>query len=90
MIKSYKIFFTPTCPKCPMVKQFMKEESGLIGAEVDASTEDGLEEAIKFGVNAVPIVVFFSADGKERGRAASVEEIKRILENKSLSEIGKD
>lgn len=90
MIKSYKIFFTPTCPKCPMVKKYMKEDSGLNGVEVDASTEDGLEEAIKFGVNAVPTAIFFNADGEERGRANSIEEIKRILENKSLSEIGKN
>ena len=90
MIKNYKIFFTPTCPKCPVMKTFMKDESGLVGEEIDATTEDGLEEATKHGITAVPTVVLFNIDGIERGRANSVEEAKRILDNKSLSEIGKN
>lgn len=78
----YKLFFTPMCPNCPKVKEFMKGVK-MEGEFVDAATKEGLEEARKLEVSAVPTVVFFEND-KERSRAYSVEEIKKIVENKTL------
>jgi ribonucleoside-triphosphate reductase len=85
-IKRYMLFFTPMCPKCPKVKEFM-EDKKLVKEWVDASTPEGLEKARKFEVTGVPIVIFFDENDKEVGRANDVEEIKRLLENKSLSDV---
>jgi len=79
---NYKLFFTPMCPNCPKVKEFMKTVD-LEGDEIDASTPDGLEEAQKFDVNSVPTVIFLE-NNEIKNVAHSIEEIKRVVENKSL------
>lgn len=78
----YKLFFTPMCPNCPKVKDFMKTVK-LEGEFIDAATEKGLEEAQKFDVASVPTVVFLE-DSKVKSIAHSVEEIKRVIQNKTL------
>lgn len=86
MIKSCKMFFTPTCPKCPKIKEFLggvKIEKEMI----DASTPEGLEKARELNVISVPAVIFFDENGKEVSRANTIEEIKRVVENKPLSDV---
>ena len=78
MIKSYKLFTTPTCPNCPPVKERMKTVE-LEGKEIDAATDEGREEAIKHGVMAVPTVLFFDEKGNVVKKANSVDEVKQIL-----------
>ena len=58
MIKSYKLFTTKFCHKCPAMKEFLEGQDKLSGEIVDASTPEGLEEAKKFDVQGVPTVVF--------------------------------
>ena len=79
MISEYKLFTTTVCPKCPKVKEFMKN-SGLKGIEVNASTDEGLMEASKLGISSVPTVILFDASGKEATRAHSIDELKKIIE----------
>ena len=70
------------CPNCPKVKDFMKTVK-IEGELVDASTKEGLEEASRFDVATVPTVVFLE-DEKVKSVAHSVEEGKRVIENKTL------
>lgn len=78
----YKLFFTPMCPNCPKVKEFMKTVD-MKGEIIDASTKQGLEQASKFDIMAVPTVVFLE-DDNVKSVAHSVEEIKRVTQNKTL------
>ncbi len=84
MIKKYMLFFTPMCPKCPKIKEFMKDKD-LEKEWVDSATKEGLEKAKEFGVSAVPTVIFFDENGNEVSRANDIEEVKKIVENKQLS-----
>ena len=86
MIKSYMLFFTPMCPKCPKIKEFMQDKK-IEKEWVDAATAEGLEKARKHNVMGVPTVIFFDEHDKEVSRATSVEEVKRIIENKTLSDM---
>ena len=78
----YKLFFTPMCPNCPSVKEFMKTVE-MDGEEIDATTPEGLEQAKKFEVSSVPTVVFLE-DNEVKSVAHNVDEIKRVTENKTL------
>jgi ribonucleoside-triphosphate reductase len=79
---NYKLFFTPMCPNCPKVKEFMKGVE-MPGELVDATTDNGFEQAQKFEVNSVPTVIFLDSE-KVISVAHSIEEVKRIIENKRL------
>lgn len=78
MIKSYKLFTTPTCPSCPPVKKYMGTVE-MKGKMVDAGTPEGLEEAQKYSIREVPTVLFLDEKGKVVKEASSVDEIKEIL-----------
>jgi ribonucleoside-triphosphate reductase len=78
----YKLFFTPMCPNCPKVKEFM-QGVGMKGEFIDASTDEGLAQAEKFEISSVPTVVFLD-DDNVKSVAHSVEEIKRVIQNKTL------
>jgi len=86
MIKRYMLFFTPACPSCPKIKEFMKDKD-IEKEWVDASSSEGLEKAKEFKVMGVPTVIFFDENRKEIARATSVEEVKRVIENKTLSDV---
>lgn len=70
------------CPNCPKVKDFMKTVV-MEGEFIDAATDDGLEQAQKFNVSSVPTVIFLDGD-VVKSIAYSVEEIKRVVQNKTL------
>tara|TARA_Y100000310_G_scaffold56489_1_gene51872 strand:- start:1657 stop:1887 length:231 start_codon:yes stop_codon:yes gene_type:complete len=74
------------CPNCPSVKEFMKTVD-IEGKEVDATSEEGIVEARNYDIMSVPTVLFFDENNKLVGRATSIDEIKRIVENKSLGDI---
>lgn len=78
MIKSYKIFTTPTCKNCPSVKEFMKTVE-LNGQEINAADPKGREEAMKKGIRSVPTILFFDEEGQHIETARSINEIKQIL-----------
>ncbi|MBD3354990.1 hypothetical protein GF361_03315 [Candidatus Woesearchaeota archaeon] len=82
-IKKYMLFYTPMCPKCPKIKEFM-EDKDIEKEWVDCATPEGLEKARELKVSNMPTVIFFDKDEKEVTRAKDIEEIKRVLENKQL------
>lgn len=86
MITSYKLFFTPMCPKCPSIKEFMKTIK-IEGQLVDATTSEGLDEARKYKVASVPTVLFLDDEENIVAQAHSLDEIKRIVQNKSLIDV---
>jgi len=65
------------CPNCPAMKEFM-ENVEMKGEFVDATTPEGLEEAKKYNITSVPMVIFFE-DDKELGRAHTKEEVKEFI-----------
>jgi len=77
-MKSFKLFTTQSCPKCPEVKEFVKTLDNISVEMHDASTEEGLNEARTCNVTRVPTVIVYE-DGKEIGRANSVEELKEYV-----------
>jgi ribonucleoside-triphosphate reductase len=78
MIKSYKLFTTPSCPNCPAVKEYMKTIK-IKGEEIDASSDKGRNEAINLGIMSVPTIVFFDENGNEVKRANSIRELNKIF-----------
>lgn len=80
------LFFTPMCPKCPKIKEFMADKE-LDKEWVNAATPEGLEIAKKMEVASVPTVIFLGEDGKEVTRATSIDEVKKVVENKTLSDV---
>ncbi len=86
MISSYKFFMTPMCPNCGEIAEFL-DTIELKGEKIDATTDEGLEESRKYRVMGVPLMIFFDKDKKEVNRATSIDEIKKLLENKSLLDL---
>lgn len=80
MIKSYKIFTTPTCIKCKMLKRELDGMNLSFGVEeVDASTPEGMQMLQSLNVMSVPTVVFFDEENKEVSRAHDIDEVEECL-----------
>ena len=79
MIKRYLLFSQITCTKCPAVKEFLKTID-IPGDEIDATNDDGFEEARKYLVMSTPTLIFYDESEKEIGRALSLEELKAFLQ----------
>jgi len=75
---SYKLFYTEGCFNCPPVKEFLNS-SVVKGEHINASEPSGLDLARNLDVFGVPTVIFFE-DDKEIGRADSVSECQRIID----------
>lgn len=78
MAKTYKLFTTRMCPKCPAVKEFMQTVE-LKGKFIDASTPEGLEEARKYSLSVVPTVLFFDEQENLVATCHTIDEIKSCL-----------
>lgn len=81
-----KIFTTPMCPKCNALKESMKEAK-IEFEVVDATNPEGLDQARKYQVSSVPTVLFFDEKGDVVSTAHNFEEVKRVVENKSLTDV---
>lgn len=79
MIEKYKLFYTPTCPKCPAVKKYVKGNLDIEGEMIDASKPEGLEEAQKYNVSKAPTVVFFDDENNVICKAHTTGEIDKCL-----------
>ncbi len=81
----------PACPDCHIIREFLDEKKiNIEGKEIDTATDEGMEKAVEFNVMSAPALVFLDENNKEVSRAFSVDEVKRVIENKSLIEIGND
>lgn len=86
MITTFKFFMTPMCPDCGEIKEYLTTIS-FKGEIIDATTDEGLEESQNLGVMGVPCMVFLDNNGKEETRATDIDEIKNVIENKSLLDV---
>ncbi len=80
----YVFFMTPTCPNCTEIKEYL-ETAGVSGEIIDASEEAGFEKAKEYGVMGVPLMIFFNDKGSELNRADNIDDIRKVIENKSLA-----
>ncbi|HOT59431.1 MAG TPA: anaerobic ribonucleoside-triphosphate reductase [Spirochaetales bacterium] len=77
-IAKYMLFVKPNCPNCPPVKNYLASSS-LEATIIDVSTDEGLELALQYNVQATPTVVFYSKEGKETGRACNKKEAEQYI-----------
>jgi small redox-active disulfide protein 1 len=56
-----KLLTSPTCPYCPptadMVRRYAEKNEDVIALEIPITSEEGLREAIKFGIRGVPALI---------------------------------
>ncbi len=55
-----KLFTSPTCPYCPRAERVVSKvakEEGILAIELPVNTEQGMREALKYGIRGVPAVV---------------------------------
>jgi len=51
-----KLFSSPRCMPCKILKKKLLEK-GIIFEEINVETDEGLKEAEKYGVTAVPTII---------------------------------
>ena len=61
---------------------------GINGEIIDATLDAGLELAQKHDVSSVPTILFFNDRDELVSEASSLDDIKKILENKPISSFG--
>ncbi|MEM4268309.1 MAG: glutaredoxin domain-containing protein [Candidatus Woesearchaeota archaeon] len=83
MIKRYLFFMTPMCPNCADVHEYLSTVH-IPGDEIDATEDAGMEVAQKYGVMSVPWVIFLDEEMNVVAHAQCVNDVKKIIENKSL------
>lgn len=71
-------FVRERCPSCPPVKEFLEVHAKDV-EWIDCDTHEGLDMAVRFGVQSTPTVIRLGEDGKEIGRAHAVGEVKKLL-----------
>jgi small redox-active disulfide protein 1 len=56
-----KLFTSPTCPACPKAKEVLRkiveENKDIMVLEFNVNTDEGLREALRYDVRAVPTIV---------------------------------
>ncbi|MBW2997575.1 hypothetical protein KY349_04510 [Candidatus Woesearchaeota archaeon] len=77
----YKLFTTQFCHRCPSMKEFMASQDKVEGEIVNCSDAPGFEEAKKFDVTGVPVVVFLDDEGQEVKRCMEPSEVEEFLGN---------
>lgn len=77
-ITSYLLFYRASCPNCPPVKVSLGA-SGLLGAEVDVDTPEGLDQARRFEVLSTPTAVLLDGEGEEVARARDRADLEVLL-----------
>ncbi|WP_202319571.1 MJ0307 family thioredoxin [Archaeoglobus neptunius] len=55
-----KLFTSPTCPYCPKAEKVVSKvakEEGVLAIELPVNTDEGMKEALKYGIRGVPALV---------------------------------
>ena len=77
-----KLITSPTCPHCVTAKKVLEEfseQKDVQIIELSVTTDEGMKEAIKFGVRSVPAIVV--NDKKVIVGVPSVEELAKAVED---------
>ncbi len=55
-----KLFTSPTCPYCPKAEKVVSKvakDEGVVALELPVNTDEGMREALKYGIRGVPALV---------------------------------
>ncbi len=75
---NYILITTTTCPKCPEVKEFVKNEISFEGEIMDETHPNFSDTLGKYGVTAAPTMIILK-EGNEVFRGNEVSEIQDFL-----------
>ncbi|MFC1596148.1 ribonucleoside triphosphate reductase [Candidatus Margulisiibacteriota bacterium] len=78
VISAYKLFYSDTCPNCPAVKEYVANLD-LQGEVFNASTDEGLDEARKYGIYSTPTVILFDEQENILSQAHTASELNECL-----------
>jgi len=83
-----KLLTSPTCPYCPMaadvVREYAESRDDVIAMEIPVNTDEGLKEALKFGIRGVPALII--NDEAVMFGVPKLSELERVVERvKQLS-----
>ncbi len=77
-----KLLTSPTCPYCPrareVLRKFAEERKDVMVIELSVTTEEGLREAMKFGISGVPATIV--NDRYVLLGVPRIEELNRLVE----------
>ncbi len=77
-----KLLTSPTCPYCPrareVVRQLAEEDGRIIALELSVTTDEGLREAMKFGISGVPAIII--NDSEVLLGVPRIGDLKKIVE----------
>ena len=77
-IKNYKLFYADHCPGCPPVKNYLNGVE-IKGEQINASTKEGFDEAVKHKITATPTVLFFNDNNEVVERAHNQKQLDRVF-----------
>ena len=80
------LFVRSSCPNCPPAKA-ATENLGIPVELVNADTTEGMAEAVRRNVMSTPTAILLSPEGRELGRAGTLETISRLLEKIPIAEL---
>lgn len=83
-MKTVKIFWHETCPKCPQAKDLGKilEKKGFVVEKHNIKDADGMAEALFFNIFSTPSIIVLDEKNEIaswRGSAPKIEEIEKYL-----------
>ncbi|OGI08405.1 MAG: hypothetical protein A2Y40_04710 [Candidatus Margulisbacteria bacterium GWF2_35_9] len=77
-VKKYRLFYSDNCPGCPPVKNYLRQIK-LVGEEVNASTKEGFEEAVRHNITGTPTVLLLNAYGEVIDKAYTPSQIEQLI-----------
>ncbi|MDD4526869.1 MAG: anaerobic ribonucleoside-triphosphate reductase [Candidatus Margulisbacteria bacterium] len=78
-IKQYKMFYSEHCPGCKPVKSILSSQIAIKGTDINASTKEGLEEAIRNNITGTPTVIFYDEQGNVVQKAHTSAQVEQLL-----------
>ena len=77
---TYLLFTTTSCPKCPAMKEFVRENfAGFSGEILDETKPDFMTKVQEYGVTVAPVLIVFDDDGNEIFRGSEIYEAEDFL-----------
>ncbi len=75
------------CPNCEEIQEWLEDNPQINNRceEVDATTKEGIHKAKEYGVKGVPTIIFLKSE-KRVGTIGSLEELEKVIKNKSLDD----